>query len=58
MIDPLLTWASIFSLVFPLYHLVELTRFLCIGAMESRPRLNLGYLLLSPWCSATWPWGP
>ncbi|MEW6517910.1 MAG: ABC transporter permease [Thermodesulfobacteriota bacterium] len=39
-------WAGIFSLLFPLYHLVELTRFLCIGAMESRPLLNLGYLLL------------
>ena len=39
-------WAGIFSLVFPLYHLVELTRFLCIGAMESRPVLNLAYLLL------------
>ncbi len=38
-------WASIFSLVFPLYHLVELTRFLCIGAMESNPIFNLGYLL-------------
>lgn len=39
-------WAGIFSLLFPLYHLVELTRFLCIGSMESRPLLNLGYLLL------------
>jgi lipooligosaccharide transport system permease protein len=39
-------WAGIFSLVFPLYHLVELTRFLCIGAMESNPLFNLFYLLL------------
>jgi len=38
-------WAGIFSLVFPLYHLVELTRYLCIGAMESNPVYNLGYLL-------------
>jgi len=39
-------WARFFSLVFPLYHLVELTRFLCIGAMESNPVFNLAYLLL------------
>jgi lipooligosaccharide transport system permease protein len=39
-------WAGIFSLVFPLYHLVELTRYLCIGAIESNPLLNLLYLLL------------
>jgi lipooligosaccharide transport system permease protein len=39
-------WAGIFSLVFPLYHLVELTRFLCIGSMESNPVFNLAYLLL------------
>ena len=39
-------WAGIFSLVFPLYHLVELTRYFCIGAMESSPLFNLAYLLL------------
>jgi len=39
-------WAVVFSLIFPLYHLVELTRFLCIGAMESNPFFNLLYLLL------------
>ena len=39
-------WAKIFPLVFPLYHLVELTRFFCIGAMESFPAFNLAYLLL------------
>jgi lipooligosaccharide transport system permease protein len=39
-------WAGIFSLVFPLYHLVELTRFLCIGGMESNPAFNLSYLAL------------
>lgn len=37
-------WAENFSLIFPLYHLVELTRFLCIGAMESNTALNLSYL--------------
>ncbi|RJQ84525.1 MAG: ABC transporter permease [Desulfobacteraceae bacterium] len=39
-------WAAIFTLIFPLYHLVELTRFFCIGAMESNPVFNLAYLLL------------
>jgi len=39
-------WASIFSLIFPLYHLVELTRLFCIGAMESNPIFNTSYLLL------------
>jgi lipooligosaccharide transport system permease protein len=38
-------WAGIFSLIFPLYHLVELTRFFCIGAMESDPAFNLAYLV-------------
>ena len=37
-------WAGIFTLVFPLYHLVELTRYFCIGAMESHPAFNLAYL--------------
>lgn len=39
-------WAGIFTYIFPLYHLVELTRFLCIGAMESNPMFNLAYLLV------------
>lgn len=39
-------WAGIFSLVFPLYHLVELTRLFCIGTMESNPIFNLSYLLI------------
>ncbi len=39
-------WAGIFSLLFPLYHLVELTRFFCVGAMESNPLFNLVYLCL------------
>ena len=39
-------WAGIFSLIFPLYHLVELTRFFCIGAMESNAVFNLAYLTL------------
>jgi lipooligosaccharide transport system permease protein len=39
-------WAGIFTLIFPLYHLVELTRFFCIGAMESNAAFNLIYLAL------------
>ena len=39
-------WAGAFSLIFPLYHLVELTRFFCIGAMEANPAFNLVYLTL------------
>ncbi len=39
-------WAGIFALIFPLYHLVELTRLFCIGAMESRLVFNLIYLVL------------
>ena len=39
-------WAGLFSLVFPLYHLVELTRYFCIGAMESQMIFNLLYLVL------------
>ena len=38
-------WAGIFTYIFPLYHLVELTRFFCIGAMESNPIFNLTYLV-------------
>ncbi len=37
-------WAEHLPLVFPLYHLVELTRLLCLGTMESNPWLNLAYL--------------
>jgi len=39
-------WAKPFALAFPLYHLVELTRFFCIGAMESNAAFNLIYLVL------------
>ncbi|MDZ7721828.1 MAG: ABC transporter permease [candidate division KSB1 bacterium] len=39
-------WAGLFSLLFPLYHLVELTRFFCIGAMESHMLFNILYLIL------------
>ncbi len=38
--------AGFISLLFPLYHLVELTRLLCIGVAESNPFLNLAYLAL------------
>ena len=39
-------WAGIFTLIFPLYHLVELTRFFCIGAMESNAVFTLTYLVV------------
>lgn len=39
-------WANVLTLIFPLYHLVELTRYLCLGFMEANPLLNLGYLVL------------
>jgi lipooligosaccharide transport system permease protein len=39
-------WAGIIKLIFPLYHLVELTRYLCIGAMESNAVFNLLYLVV------------
>lgn len=38
-------WAASLTLIFPLYHLVELTRYLCLGIMESNPIFNLLYLL-------------
>lgn len=39
-------WARVGTLFFPLYHLVELTRFFCIGTMESNMVFNLAYLVL------------
>jgi lipooligosaccharide transport system permease protein len=38
-------WAGVISLIFPLYHMVELTRFFSLGAMESNPIFNLAYLI-------------
>lgn len=38
-------WAAIFTLMFPLYHLVELTRYFCLGVIESNPAFNLAYLV-------------
>jgi lipooligosaccharide transport system permease protein len=39
-------WAQKASLVFPLYHVVEMTRLFSIGRMEAMPLLSIGYLLL------------
>jgi lipooligosaccharide transport system permease protein len=39
-------WAQKASLVFPLYHVVELTRLFSIGRMEAMPLPSIGYLLL------------
>lgn len=38
-------WAQTAALGFPLYHLVELTRYCCLGLMESSGLLSLGYLV-------------
>jgi lipooligosaccharide transport system permease protein len=38
-------WAKPFALAFPLYHLVELTRLLCLGRHETAPLLSVIYLL-------------
>jgi lipooligosaccharide transport system permease protein len=32
--------------LFPLYHLVEMTRLFSLGRMEAMPLLSIGYLLL------------
>lgn len=39
-------WARTITLFFSLYHLVELTRYFCIGAMESNMILNLSHLVI------------
>jgi lipooligosaccharide transport system permease protein len=43
-------WAQSAALVFPLYHLVELTRYCCLGLVETNPLLSLGYLLMFTLC--------
>jgi lipooligosaccharide transport system permease protein len=39
-------WAQKMSLLFPLYHLVELMRFLSLGRLESNPWVSIGYLVV------------
>ncbi|PKN25455.1 MAG: ABC transporter permease [Deltaproteobacteria bacterium HGW-Deltaproteobacteria-21] len=39
-------WAQDLSLVFPLYHLVELTRFVSLGRSEATVLFSIAYLLL------------
>jgi lipooligosaccharide transport system permease protein len=39
-------WAQKASFVFPLYHVVEMTRLFSIGRMEAMPLLSIGYLLI------------
>jgi lipooligosaccharide transport system permease protein len=43
-------WAQSVALIFPLFHLVELTRFACLGRVETNPLFSLGYLLLFTLC--------
>ncbi len=39
-------WARVITFFFSLYHMVALTRFFCIGTMESNLFVNLAYLLV------------
>jgi lipooligosaccharide transport system permease protein len=39
-------WAQKASVLFPLYHMVEMVRLFSIGRMEAMPLLSIGYLLL------------
>jgi len=39
-------WAQSAALLFPLYHLVELTRWFCLGRVETAPLISLSYLLI------------
>ena len=39
-------WAQKTSLVFPLYHVVELCRLFSLGRMEAMPLLSIGYLFI------------
>jgi lipooligosaccharide transport system permease protein len=39
-------WAKPAAFAFPLYHLVELTRLVCLGRCETVPALSLAYLVL------------
>ncbi len=43
-------WAQSVALVFPLYHLVELTRLFCLGRVETPPLISLSYLVLFTLC--------
>jgi len=43
-------WAQSAALAFPLYHLVELTRFACLGLVETNPLISLSYLALFTLC--------
>jgi len=43
-------WAQSAALVFPLYHLVELTRLFCLGRVETPPLLSVFYLVLFTLC--------
>ena len=39
-------WARMAALALPLYHLVELTRYCCLGLVEISPAWSLAYLLV------------
>lgn len=43
-------WAQSVALLFPLYHLVELTRYCCLGLVETNPLFSLAFLLVFALC--------
>ena len=43
-------WAQSAALLFPLYHLVELTRYCCLGLVETNPLISLTFLLAFALC--------
>jgi len=43
-------WAQSVALVFPLYHLVELTRYCCLGLVETNPLISIAFLLVFALC--------
>jgi lipooligosaccharide transport system permease protein len=43
-------WAQSVALAFPLFHLVELVRYACLGRVETAPLLSLAYLVLFTVC--------
>ena len=45
-VSSLPAWAQTLSLFFPLYHLVELTRLVSLGKMETFPSLSVAYLII------------
>jgi len=43
-------WAQSVALIFPLYHLVELTRYCCLGLVEVNPLVSIAFLVVFGLC--------